>query len=662
MKFQLSILALALMQAGVAQSAGFNSGFNLKGANTDKVNTAKWQCKRCEAPGAAGAMGVSAVWNELDDARAANDLGDDSELAAALQADAVYTGATRVKVQAHNLGMDTGSAQVSVSNERFGATVGYQSQLNVKADNAQSLYGLEGSDLVMLPSAQSTTLQAKREQWQLGSELKGQGWGAYVDYRLEEKTGQQASSTQLNRSPVNFARPIDSQTQRLNAGTEMNGDAWLASLHYQGSLFDNSNSSIDQSERGSLQALSPDNEAHQLIARGQYRFSGINVTGQLAKGWLYQDQDYVTLGGVPNGITHLNGKVQTTDARLNVSTKPAKGLKLRAKVTYRDRDNRTPERLFSSVDYDVLRGRTHQSVALDLEKTSYLVDARYRLSADWHLLGGYEHESVERNHSVREETDEDSLFAKLTFKGIDTLRIALKGELSSRDGSTYQASETTSSEDNPLLRKYHLADRDRTRAELKISHQPMDSLALDLSYRYAKDDYDQSELGLTESTDHGYDLALSYRFNPQLSLSLYGGQQWIDSSQLGSQSFATADWQADVEDSFSHIGLGGHYTGLMQDQLTLGLDYDYSESDSDTSVTGKAPFGDYTAWGHRAQLFADYAISSNATLRAQYRYLRGYDSDYTQVAPQAIPGLVTLGQTHSNYQAHQLMLTLSYAL
>ncbi|SDJ02362.1 decaheme-associated outer membrane protein, MtrB/PioB family [Ferrimonas sediminum] len=664
MRFQLSVVALALANLGMAQAAGFD----LNQANTQGVDKSRWNCSRCSVPHASGELGVSVVGTDADDPRAANRLGEESDLVAALQADLLYTSKDdgRLRVQADDLGMETGAAEIRFDNDQVGVHAGYRSNLQVDSGHAQTRYGLSGNDLVDSGELRTTELSKKRESWLLGAQYKGDHWRSFIDYEYQSKTGQQAGSTALLKSPVNIVKPIDHTTQKLKAGAELSGARWLAGLSYQGSLFDNGHDALYNGERGALTALEPGNEAHQLLASGQYRWQRSILSGRLVKGWQYQNEDYVDTLGVPPGITHLNGEVETWDANLKLTTRVSRDLRVNLKADYRDRDNKTPVQLFSTVAYDPNSGQATANVPLDSGRHAYLLDGNYRLAKGLRLSGGYQRVELERSNTVREQTDEDRLFARLSYSALANWAFSVEGELGRRDGSRYDATAATSSEDNPLLRKYHLADRDRNQVEVKVSHTPLANLGLELSYRYARDDYDASELGLTESTDNGYDLSLSYHPTSNTELYLFGGQQWIDASQAGSQGFVSPDWLGDTEDSFSHIGGGAVYSGLIQDRLSLGLDYQYSESQSDTQVTGpvsgQSPYGDYTAWSHNVTLYANYRLSKRARLRADYRYERYYDTDYADVAPGAIPGLVTLGEMGANYNAHQLMLTLSYAL
>lgn len=657
MKFQLSLVALAIVGAGSVSA----TGFDLSEANLTKINRDKWQCNRCDTDITRGSLGASLVASGIDNAHATNSFGEDSEFTAALQSDISHqSNGGLLRVVADDLGLETGSGKVSYDTNEYGLQIGYNSQLHVDADNAQSLYRYDGYNLVNTGEKGTARLEQKRETWRLGAELRGDSWRSFASYKYQERTGNKAGATQINKLPVNFIKPVDASSKTIKAGAELFSDNWNSTLSYQGNLFENTPSAIYQEERGSLQALSPDNEAHQVTAQGQYRLDNTYISGLVAKGWLYQNDDYIDLTGVPSGITHLNGEVETLDSNIKVSSKLYQGLKLGFKASYRERDNKSPTHVFHAIEFDELSGKAIQSVALDTKKSRYQFDANYRITKGLRLSGGFEHTDEERNHSVREKTSEDRIFAKIKYSQLASWKFTLGGEYGGRDGSEYQTMLTTSSEDNPLLRKYHLANRDRTQVKLKVSHAPLDSMTVDMHYRYAMDDYSESALGLSESTDNGYDFALGYQASTELDLYAFAGQQQIVSTQLGSQNFGKADWRANVEDTFTHIGIGMRYSGLMQDKLRVGLDYNYSESESETDINTQ--WGDYISWSHNVMLFATYAVNQHSKIKAQYRYERHYDTDYRNLAVDTISGLSTLGEMDSDYNAHQLMVTFSHSL
>ncbi|QIZ78256.1 MtrB/PioB family decaheme-associated outer membrane protein [Ferrimonas lipolytica] len=662
MKMKLSLVALAMLNVGALQAASFN----LNQANTANLNTDKWACKRCDTNHDSGSVGVSLLSVDADDARAANRSGDEDGTAAALQADLVsQNNGDRIQLHATDFGLETGRVDGRFDNDQFGVHAGYQSNLQVSSDKAQTMYGINQGVIINSGNLNGETLETKREKWLLGGELKGDFWRGFVEYRNEDKSGQQVKSSQFiglpsgdsSGLPINYVAPIDHNTQTLVAGGELMGERWLAGVKYQGSQFDNDHNGIDAMSGGSIQAYEPENESHQVIVNGQYRFERDIVSGRIVKGWMSQDQDFVSTAGVPAGIHSADAEVETLDINARWNHRASADLRIKTKIDYRDRDNKTPIRLYQSLDYDANKGRAVENVAMDSERLAYQVAADYRLAKGIKFNGGYQGIDKEQTDSVKEETKEDRFFAGVRYDRLTQWDLSLDAEFSRRDGSDYQADEATSDEDNAVLRKYHLADRDRQQLRFGASHTPLDNLSVDLNVRYALDDYSDTDLGLKESRDSSFDLSVNYQPLPQLSLHLFAGQQWIDSQQSDRNS--SSRYGTDSNDTFSHAGFGGRYHGLLQDKLVIGLDYGFNESESETEISGNNLYGDYIAWSHNVDVYAEYQLSANTKVKASYGYERYYDTDYGSVASSSY---TTLGEMDSNYVAHTVMLTFSYAL
>jgi hypothetical protein len=98
-------------------------------------------------------------------------------------------------------------------------------------------------------------------------------------------------------------------------------------------------------------------------------------------------------------------------------------------------------------------------------------------------------------------TEEDAYWGRVRFRPFDQLTFSARAETSSRDASTYQQLPATGAgaQQNPLLRKYYLTDRDRNAAQLQADIVPAARGSLSVRYERARDRYDESEVGLTLS-------------------------------------------------------------------------------------------------------------------------------------------------------------------
>jgi hypothetical protein len=140
--------------------------------------------------------------------------------------------------------------------------------------------------------------------------------------------------------------------------------------------------------------------------------------------------------------------------------------------------------------------------------------------------------------------------------------------------------------ENPALRKYYLADRDRTKLGATIDYMATEKLFLSARVDYNKDDYTDSVIGLTEATQPVYTVDFSYQ--PVHNITTYGYYTYenIESTQAGS-AFAippdyNADWEADFEDTFDTIGLGAKWMDLGK--WDIGADVVMSKSNGSSNM------------------------------------------------------------------------------
>ncbi len=660
MHMKLNLITIGLLAVSGSSMA---ANFSVHHANTSTVNTSAYQCSKCEGTvGVSGDVGVSMGYTDTDDIRSGNHFGREDEGAlGALNADVTLRNKTghQTRFEAHDLGLDNGSARLSAKQSGvYQAQVDYQRLTTFDASAQTGLWHNNGL-LTSSNQLRNVDLALERERIGMGVSYDlTDDFTALVDYQHEAKTGNKRSSL-LAQSPMNFVQPVDSSTENVSAGFQLNGHNWNSELMYTGSFYRNDVDDLSLTYMSDVYAATPDNDAHQVSLSGQYLFDRTSVYGKFALGRMIQDSNLIQMTGNP--IQNWDGEVDTTDARVGFTSMLNPKWRLNGQFDYSDRDNKSSVYEFAQLELDPVTGTFKENIPLDIERTGVKLQSRYRINSTYRVTGGYEYKEVERSYSARETTEENKLWAKLNINALDNLRFDVKGLYENRDGSTYDASRVTSSEDNPLLRKFYLADRERTGIEASMNHTPLSWLSIDLSGHYHNDDYDSTEIGLTEAEDYGYDLNVGISFSDQLQGYALAGQQWINSDMAGSASFGQADWYSDEQDSFINLGAGMSYSGLLDGMMTVGVDYLFANSDSDSAAGGEA-YGDYYSYSHNVDLYAKFALSERLGLKVDYRYERYYDTDYAAADIDGISGLVTLGNLDHNYNAHLVMLTVSYQL
>ncbi|MGI2172202.1 MtrB/PioB family decaheme-associated outer membrane protein [Shewanella sp. MF05960] len=695
MKTKLNIITLALLSS--CSFGLFAQGYGLMNAKTDSVKFDAWQCKGCVVEtGTTGYVEAGIAYNGEDDIQSANAFNSSNQVAGKVDADIRYKGETgyQANVEAHNLGMDNGRIDIDVGKQSvYNINVNYRSFAHYQSNSALSPYQNIGSDYLSLPdnwvtagsspdmpmlysSLNPVELSLTRDRTGLGFEYQTESlFTTYVNFQREEKTGTKTTSGSFYNQSMMLAEPVDYTTDILNAGIKLRGDNWFTSVNYTGSVFKNDNNQLGfdsafnptfGAQTTGYIALDPDNEAHTVSLLGQYNMAMTNLSGRLLIGQMTQDQTLTTIGyGYPLPANSIDAKVDITGATLKAVTRLNRAWHVSGSYDYNDRDNKTQIEQWTQISINDVTGEAAYNTPYDLTTHRAKLSSDYRITHGIKLDGGYDFKREERSYQDRETTDEDTLWARVNVNSFDMWNMWLKGSVSQRDGSQYNASMSSSSEQNALLRRYYLADRDRSQLEARFSHTPLTDLTVDFGARYALDDYTETDIGLTKSTDTYYDINLHYMVNADLSLNAFYNHQIIESEQSGSSSFSVANWQADIEDTIDYVGAGMSYSNLMDSRLKLGLDYSYSDSDSTTQVSQgiTGDYGDYFAKVHNINLYGQYQATDNMSIRVDYKMEKYLDNDdANDLNPDTIWNVVSFGNVDHDYTAHMIMLSMRYSL
>ena len=401
-------------------------------------------------------------------------------------------------------------------------------------------------------------------------------------------------------------------------------------------------------------------------------------------GQMTQNQQFqpYAVGGSTSALPSdsLDGEVWLLNAQAKLSSRPTTKLRLNADLRYDERDNRTPVREFSYVRLDT--GGAAGSVdnnPYSYENLRFDIDANSRFNAISSLRGGYKYDRMVRSRfdAGREETDENTLFAKLKIKPHAIVDFELYGETGSRDGSDFIFDLNTYQDTS--MRKYNLADRDRTKAGGLINVMATERLYLGARADYSKDEYTDTQLGLTEATQPT--VTVDFTYTPVNNLSTYGYYTWenIQSSQNGTDvSSGTGpggglptpgDWQADFDDTFDTIGIGGKWTGLGK--WDLGADVVYSKAIGKIEMNHSDPnivedqFPDNKTEMISIKLYTDYQYSKRLVYKLSYWY-EEYLADNWAVDglapydPSVVQNTLLLGNTTMDYEVRVFAVSASY--
>lgn len=694
---QLFLLGILSAQCAAALAAD-----NAADAGRTAVDTSKWQCKLCKfedglsgtlEAGAANVSDTSAKFGEY------NGLHEEGTYAI-VDGEVRYRGkgAGYSNVTAKNLGLDTRSLDAEGGEQgKYKLLLNYRELPHFLSDSAQTPFiGSGGASLTLPPGFAATTtglmplagtlrpveLETKRQELGAGASwTPTSAWAYGVNLRHEVREGTKGTSGAFFLTAAQLVAPVDYVTDQLEASASYTGNRWQAKFAYYGSSFRNNNASLTWQNpfiipafptavAGQL-ALPPDNQFHQISASLGYQLAErTRATADIALGRMQQNEAFLAptlnAGLVVPALPQasLDGQVATLNASLKINSAVTDRLRLNGVYARNERDNRTAQATYPWVTTDVFLAAPRTNLPYSFTQDKLALRADYKASPSIQASAGFDHDSQQRTFQEADVTRENTLSGKITTRAADSVDVTFKLAHGERNNSGYQAVTAITPAENPLMRKFNMADRTRNRGEVRADIAATESINIWLQVDASADDYDNSTIGLISGRELNLSGDVSMMLSEATGLHFFANRQEIKSKQAGSQAFSTPDWRAESNDTINLFGIGVKHT-VSKDKFDIGADYTVTRSQGairvDSGTTDPA-FPDLSTSRDTLKLYANYRIKDNVTLRAGYWYER-YDSEnwmLSGVTPSAIPNVLTFGQQSPQYRVHVIALSAKY--
>lgn len=671
----------------------------------------QWPCKFCPFPekGVTGSADASVLNVSDDSARFGDYTGlDEDGIYVNADADVTYRAGDgyAVSLDVRNLGLDSRSVELGVGRQgSWGVDLSWDELPKRLDDTVSTVYEGLGSSRLTLPNdwvrgnftSDMTALDASLRDFDLGWDRKAIGMGLEfiqserlryeADWTRETKQGRGLTWGSFIGTGAELAKPLDYETNEVDAGLVYTGDAWNIRVGYYGSFFSNKDNTLtwdnpfNGSDRGRM-AMAPDNSYHQARLSGAYRFSTWDTTlsASYAQGRMEQS-DALTqytinpaIAAQPLPFQEFDGEVDTTAANLRLSARPMDRLRVSAEYRYHERDNQSPQVEWSAVQGDSFLVAPFQNPAYSFENRDLSVTADYRFSRMLQGSAGWEQEVRERDQLNVDRTDEDRYWGLLRFRPISELALSFKGETASRDASAYQAIPAIGpgAEQNPLLRKYYLADRDRDLVQVQADFTPAPRLSLSARYEDARDRYDESQVGLVASDYDQLSADLSLQVWGSLVMTGYFSRENYDSDTVGAASFvapntAPPNWSGRTRDRHDVQGLAFNWPGLLDGKLDLRADWMLADTTGDISIENplggaSSPFPTLKSELRGTELNADWHLNPRWSLTFGWRWEDYSADDWAKdgVDPATIGNVLTFGADTLDYDVNVFLLGFRY--
>ncbi len=661
-----------------------------------------------------------------------------------------HSGDNYWQVSLSDMGLDTREGKaIWGSADRLRITLGFDSQQQVRNDSGQTPFrgnvtqylptnwvsgqttneflALDGSlrdfDRVLDRDKAFMAIDARiDEHWSVSSNLS---------YEHKEGHGDAGAGIYIDGSSADavlLRTPVDYGTTEFDIGVAYDADR----LHLNGQLayskFDNDDelliwqnpySSYGPDVRypygtGGL-GLAPDNDQTSGRLTGSYLFSPslrLQFDGSYAVA--SQDQDYAPytvnealLVTVSEPRSDFGGDVDTSTANVRLLWNPLP--KLSTEVFYKLRDR----------DYDIERDgylyvRGDGSNQPDSPMTVYNTDhdyttqtagaeASYRLPLRSRLSFEYAYEEVKRRNAPVEKTEEDRYTLGYRIQPWSNFTSRLKLEYGDRAADDYEWAQAyyalldtqlinATPDDqryitHPLLMKYYMANRERWESTADFSYLPAARWNLNLNLLWRDDDYDASDLGLTEAEWYRGQFSVSYAMSDTLSATAYSGYDRYETDQysrafrggpeknafaiyppLPQASDPQQDWQGSGTDS--SVTLGANLQWQVAPDVELTLDYSYVDTRSEQNLSTQpgatvsaTDLPDVDTRLHHLQASGIWRLRDDLSLQLDYQFYSYKTDDWSwdDVQANTIGKVLTFGQSNPNEDIHYLGASVIYS-
>lgn len=358
-------------------------------------------------------------------------------------------------------------------------------------------------------------------------------------------------------------------------------------------------------------AAPPSNRALMLSAAGWRRLRPtLAVHGELMLGRHWQDRPFLPYTAHPDWLARplvppprasLDGEIRLERAAGRAEWRLSESLELAVLARHERREDRSPLALFRQVPSDA----APQPAAPDARW-------RFRLPLDWReraLESGLTWrfapgarvglrlglDETARRFAERDRTRDRFLAAEAMAQGPFDTRLSLQAEHRERRGDAYigerpflaafvpeyVATVPGGFENAPLLRRPHLADRDRLVLAGQLIRALGERTELVLRWNHLEDSFDRSVLGLLAARRHALALELVRPLGPEGSLSAFLVGERAESVQTGHSFRGGANrlpdladpgrrWRVEQEDEIDGLGIAARRgTGLRTLELSL---------------------------------------------------------------------------------------------
>jgi hypothetical protein len=311
---------------------------------------------------------------------------------------------------------------------------------------------------------------------------------------------------------------------------------------------------------------------------------------------------------------------------------------------------------------DTSLGAREESLRMSFARHNVDLDASVTPWAFTALKVGYGREQVDRVGRIFDQTAENTFRTSVDTTGNQYVSLRAVFEHAVRTGSGFEEELLDEVGEQPTMRHFDVADRNRNRATFILTVTPIAELGLNASIAAGKDDYQDTGFGLRDNDHRVYSAGFDVAPDDRVSLDLtYGYEKYtaLQTSRTANPLTATdttfidprRNWDTDSSDKVHTVSAGLELAKLIEKtDVEFNYNYSWSKAAYVYNVPSNWPLAQPVQLAPLSNKLADfrtdlqYFMTAKVAVGVDYRYER-YDVTEFAFSPDATESIYPLTAT-----------------
>jgi len=504
---------------------------------------------------------------------------------------------------------------------------------------------------------------------------------------------------------VEVPLPYDSRANDFTVGAQWNNTRNMLSVAYNGSWFDNLDTPLIWDSplrltdiagtpgRGRT-ALWPSNSAQTVSVGGFTKFAHrTQLTGFISFGTWKNDETLQpftinsALPVLPLPRSTADAEAGVISTNLNLVSRPQMDWRFSARFRNYDYSNNTPHftiNQYVSYDANVSDANTHGPELYAHSRTNFDADATWTKLQPVALTVGYSRNNTGHDFRIFENTGENVFRLTADAVGSQFVSFRAQYEHASKTGSDLNEDLLVEIGEQPDMRHYDIANRNRNKFTGQMDVSPNEFLTLSASAGFGKDDFPDSYFGLEQSSFQTFSVGADFKqpdgwgVGASYNYEHYSGDQRSRTASSGQtppqETDPRRDWMVNSKERVNYFSIyatppkiGEKTEARFSYDISDALgSYLYTTDPGWTSVGLVTPNQLPDVFNKLQQLHVDVRHRLNNRLAATFSYLyepfRVYDFAFDKSVVNSIvqPSSLVMGYIYRPYTANSFNFGIRY--